>query len=118
MQTDLCNCLCVDGINSYVDVNFDQDTRTIICEFLNQPLDSVKECIANVTYGANCGQKLDVYGMDGTGYIVTTPPLDLPGNIAEFCFTVTARSNNVTVAVEGSNALYIYLHIVCTLTCK
>ena len=78
--------------------------RTITCAFLKRSLDNVifKECIANVTYGTNCDQKLNVHSGGGTGYSVTTSPLDLTGNIAKYCFTVTARSNDETVIVEGT----------------
>lgn len=82
--------------------------------FFSQPLDGTKQCIVNVTYGSNCDQKLDVYMGDqvSTDSSVTTPPLNLLGNVADYCFTATARSHNVTVIVEGtlhhSNACYIF----------
>ena len=70
--------------------------------FLSQPRDGTKECIVNVTYGSNCGQKLDVYTGVGANTSVTTSPLDLLGNVANYCFTVTARNNDETVIVEGT----------------
>ena len=93
-------------MNNFVDINFDSETTTIICTFLNQPMDTTKECSFNVTYGPDCGQLLGLYTSMGTGDSVSSPELPLIEDISEYCFTVTARSNNVTVSVEGTLNLF------------
>ena len=95
-------CLNIDGLNNLVNVNFDATERSIICTFLNQPPQRVKECIANITYGSNCDEQLDVYRGMGSGDAVRTPPLQTVPGVAEYCFIVTAISNNVTVQLEGN----------------
>ena len=85
-----------------MNINFDATERSVICTFVNQPLQMEKECIANITYGAECDQLLDVYEGVGTGDEVRTPSLETVPGVAEYCFTVTATSNNATVQVEGN----------------
>ena len=92
----------LDGMNSFVDVNFNSEMKTIICTFLNQPKDTTKECSLNIIYGPNCDQQLGLYTNEGTGDSVSTPELPLIEGVTEYCFTVTARSNNITVNVEGT----------------
>ena len=77
--------------------------RSIICSFLNQPLDRQKECNASITYDADCNQELGNYSAMGTGANVTIPQLALIHGIGstEYCYSVTASSNNTTVVVEG-----------------
>ena len=89
-------------MNSFVDVNFNSDMKTIICTFLNEPKDTTKECSFNITHGPNCDQLLGLYTNEGTGDSISTPELPLIEGVSEYCFTVTARSNNVTVSVEGT----------------
>ena len=91
----------VDGVNSFVDVNFNSDIKTIICTFFNQPKDTPKECSVNITHGTNCDQLLGSYTNEGTGDSVSIRELPLIEGVSEYCFTVIARSNNVTVSVEG-----------------
>ena len=102
----------LDGVNNFVDINFDSDLKTIICVFLNQPMDFTKECVINVTYGPNCDQQLDSYSLEGTGDAVATPQLPLIEGTAEYCFTITARSDNVTVIVEGTLNLIEVLNVI------
>ena len=92
----------LDGVNNFVDINFNSETTTIICTFLNQPVDTTKQCSFNITYGPNCDQQLGSYTSEGTGDSVSSPELPLLEDVSEYCFTVTARSNNVTVSVEGT----------------
>ena len=69
---------------------------------MNQSIDDEKKCIANITYGTNCNQLLDVYiGMD-TSDSVTTPQLELMDDTTEYCFIVTASSGTMTIAVKGN----------------
>ena len=89
-------------MNNFVDINFDSETTTIICTFLNQSEDTTKECFINITYGPNCGQLLGFYTNEGTGDSVSSPELPLIEGVSEYCFTATARSNNVSVSVEGT----------------
>ena len=96
----------LDGVNNFVDINFDSEMTTIICTFLNQPMDTTKECSINIAYGPNCGQQLGSYTGEGTGDSVSSPELPLIEGISEYCFTATARSNNVTVSVEGTLNLF------------
>jgi hypothetical protein len=96
----------VGGINSFVDINFNSEMTTIICTFLNQPMDTIKECSINITYGPNCGQLLGLYTNVGTGDSVSSPELPLIEDVSEYCFTVTARNNNETVSVEGTLNLF------------
>ena len=91
-----------EGINNLVSVNFDLDQRSIICTFLNQPPNILKRCSANITYGENCNRFLSVFDRMGTGDTVATQPLDTVPGVAEYCFLVTAESNNVTVFVDGT----------------
>ena len=55
-------------------------------------------------YGPDCDQSLGVYSSSSTGPSdsLSTSPIDLVDNVAEYCFTVTASSGNVTVDVEGT----------------
>ena len=85
-----------------VDVNFNSEVKSIICVFLNQPRGTIKECSANISYGTNCGQWLGLYTNEDTGDSVSIPELPLIEGVSKYCFTVTARSGNVTVNVEGT----------------
>ena len=89
-------------MNNFVDVDFNSDMKAIICTFLNQPEDTTKECSINITYGPNCGQLLGFYTNEDTGDSVSSPELPLIEGVSEYCFTAIARSNNVTVSVEGT----------------
>jgi hypothetical protein len=93
-------------MNRFVEIDFNSEMKTIICKFLNQPMDTTKECSLNITYGPNCGQQLGSYSSEGTGESVSSPELPLIEEVSEYCFTVTARSNNVTVSVEGTLNLF------------
>jgi hypothetical protein len=90
-----------EGINNLVSVDFDVNQRSIICTFLNQPSNIVKQCSANITYGENCDRFLGVFNGMGTGDSVVTQPLETVPRVAEYCFLVTAETNNVTVLVDG-----------------
>lgn len=96
-----------------MNVNFDATERSVICTFLNQPSQRVKECNANITYGSDCDQFLGVYEGEDTGDAVRTPSLGTVPGVAEYCFTVTAISNNVTVQIEGNlvNIGEVYTHL-------
>ena len=94
-------CTHAEGINNLVDVNFDPNKRTITCTFLNQPSNILKQCSANITYGENCDRFLDTFSGMGTGDTVATEQLQALSGVIEYCFLVTAKTNNVTVLVEG-----------------
>ena len=91
-----------DGINNLVNVNFDLNQKSIICTFLHQPPNIVKQCSANITYGEDCDRSLGVFSGMGTGDTVPTQPLESVPGVVEYCFLVTARTNNVTVLVDGT----------------
>ena len=91
-----------EGINNLVNVNFDLNQRSITCTFLNQPLNIMKQCSANITYGEDCDRFLNTFSGMGTGDKVTTQPLDAVPGVVEYCFLVTAETNNVTVLVDGT----------------
>ena len=61
----------------------------------------MKHCSTNITYGANCDRYLSTFNGTGTGDTVVTLLEAVPG-VVEYCFLVTAESNNVTVLVEGT----------------
>ena len=75
-------------------------------------MDTTKECSLNITYGPECGQLLGLYTNVGTGDSVSSPELPLLEDISEYCFTITARSNNVTVSVEGTLNLFEVSNII------
>ena len=56
----------------------------------------------NITYGKNCEIFLDSYSGMGTGDSVETQQLEVVPGVVEYCFLVTATSNNVTVLVDGT----------------
>ena len=90
-----------DGINNLVNVNFDLNQKSIICTFLNQPPNVVKQCSANITYGEDCDRFLGILSGMGAGDTVETQPLETIAGVVEYCFLVTAETNNVTVLVNG-----------------
>ena len=73
-----------------------------MCTFLNQPPNIAKQCSANITYGEDCDRFLGIFNGMGTGDTVTTQPLEAVPGVAEYCFLVTAETNNVTVLVDGT----------------
>ena len=82
-------------------MTFDSSTGSISCEFLNQSQrESEKQCIANVTYGANCGQNVGIFRGSGMGNSVTVPPFMFADSVSELCIFVTAISGNATAIVE------------------
>ena len=93
-------------MNNFVEIDFNSKMKTIICKFLNQPVNTTNECSFNVRHGPECDQLLGLYTNASTGDSVSSPELPLIQNISEYCFTVTARSNNVTVSVEGTLNLF------------
>ena len=104
MHTTHNNYNYADGINNLVNVNFDLNQRSIICTFLNQPPNIVKQCSANITYGEDCDRFLGVFSGMGTEDTVATQPLESVPGVVEYCFLVTAAAgtNNVTVLVDGT----------------
>ena len=86
-----------DGINNFINIKYDQDLMNITCEFLNEPYDSIKECIVNLTYGSLCENEFDIVG---TGDSITVSLPDIIGDASDYCFNVTASSDNTTVVVE------------------
>lgn len=62
----------------------------------------MKRCSANITYGENCESVLSTFIGAGTGDTVETQQLNAVPGVVEYCFLVTAESNNVTVLVEGT----------------
>ena len=91
-----------EGVNNLVNVNFDPIQKRIICTFLNQPPNAMKQCSANITYGEDCDRFLGVFNGMGTGDTVATQPLETVAGIVEYCFLVTAETNNVMVLVDGT----------------
>ena len=85
---------------------FDLSTKRIFCQFLSElQRESEKQCIANVTYGANCDQHEGIYPASGVGDSVTTPPLMFTDSVSEHCVFVTAISGNTIVIVEQKLSL-------------
>ena len=79
-----------DGINNVVNVKFE---KSILCTFLNQPPNIMKQCSANITYGEHCDRFLNTLSGIGTGDTVATQPLETVPGVAEYCFLVTAETN-------------------------
>ena len=100
--------LSIGGTNNFVDINFDvqNSMRIFVCEFINQPLETQKECSINITYGENCEQQLNFFNTVGTGSAISSPPLELLSEVIEYCFSATAKSGNLTVTVEGTLNLF------------
>ena len=95
-----CTITIIDGINKFVSVSFDSATNRLRCIFPSLPNDVLKQC--TVTYGINCDQQFsDLYSNASTGEFVTIPPLELMSDVTEYCFIVTASSNNLTATVRG-----------------
>ena len=91
-----------EGLNNLVSVDFNPIRRSIICTFLNQQRGVLKQCSANISYGENCNSFLNIFtGMD-VGDTVETHQLEVVPGVVEYCFLVTATSNNITVLVEGN----------------
>ena len=90
-----------DGVNNLVDVKFDVTGKIITCNFKNQPATTMKQCDANITYGENCDKQLNTYKGMGVGNAVSTSQLETIPGVTDYCFVVTAVSNNISVIVEG-----------------
>ena len=72
--------------------------NTIICTFNQQDI-SIKSC--NVTYG-QCGQQQSQSAYNvGSETQLTLDDLELSDGV-NYCYTVTASNNTVTVFIEGS----------------
>lgn len=83
---------------------FDPVAETITCLFLSVPLDSVKECVVILSYGANCNTALRTYDISGSGNtFIETPPLRFIEGIDQYCFKIIARSQNLNfnITTEG-----------------
>lgn len=93
--------IILDGVNNFVHVNFDSTTNRLNCTFSHLPNDHLKQCIANITHGANCDQHLSNLHNKSSGEFVTIPPLEVISGISEYCFVVVASSGNLTAAVRG-----------------
>ena len=90
-------------MNTFVRVTFNASTRTVLCNFSKtSPSDSHKQCIVNVTYGAECDQPIGTYPGTGTGSsnLITSPPFELVSGVSEYCISVNAASDKETVIVE------------------
>ena len=74
----------------------------ITCTFLNQPPNILKHCSANITYGPNCDILLDTFSGTDTGDTVATERLKALPEVVEYCYLITAISNNITVLVNGT----------------
>ena len=96
------NCICLGATNTLVDVTFIPNTRSIMCTFMNQPQDVVKQCSISITYGTLCDQVLGVYRSAGPSDILPSPSIEFLNDVAEYCFTVNASSGNLTIVIEGN----------------
>ena len=92
------------GINTLVDVDYDSSEQRMICKFMNQPPETLKQCNASITSGVNCDLHHEVYHITGIGETLLTPSIAIDG-FTEFCFSVNTSSGNVTVIVEGRVAV-------------
>ena len=102
MHIILCHPFCnAGGENTFVSVTFNASTRTILCNFSKtSPSDSHKQCIVNVTYGAECDQLLGFYIASESRNLIASPPLEFTSDVSEYCISVSATSDNETVIVE------------------
>ena len=94
--------LDIAGTNKFVDVNFISSLRSIECTFLDNPLDGVTTCSANLTYGANCDIPLGVYSSSGPTNLLRTTAINFISDISDYCFTINASSASETVIIEGT----------------
>lgn len=62
----------------------------------------VKQCTANITYGADCDQNIGIFRGMGTGDSVVTTSLVLIDGVTEYCYVVNTSSGTVTVFIEGT----------------
>ena len=90
------------GTNNFVRVNYNSETNSFNCTFINLPSNDLKQCTANITYGTNCDQQLSgAYTDTSTGDYVTIPQLELINGVTGYCFTVVASSGDLTAAIRG-----------------
>ena len=68
---------------------------------LTEPLNNMKECVVNVTYGDNCNILLGVYEASDKGDRLETPPLGFIEDVDHYCYSVTTRNQNLSIIVEG-----------------
>ena len=91
----------VGGVNPLVSVTFNASTRTVVCNFSKTlASDSHKQCIVNLTYGAECDQLLGTYTGIGSNNLITSSPLGFMSDVSEYCISVNATRDNETVIVE------------------
>lgn len=95
-----------DGVNNLVNVNFNKTARRFNCTFLSPPPNTLKHCKASVKYGNDCGKQLKGGLLNGSSSAdtVMTEVLVLRHieGVNEYCFSVTASSDNKTVIIEGT----------------
>ena len=105
-----------DCINRFVEVKYNSDTSTILCQFLTQTT-TPRSC--TIKYG-QCTQMLIYESEDNS----TLNPISLKVDPAMLeCYVVTASSNEITVLVEGQRLMRAgnfvqhnskFLHSICT----
>ena len=84
-------------------MNFDTETRRVLCSFLNETLINIsRQCIATISYGANCDLGVTVYQNTSNSVSVLTPPIEFMDEVSEYCLCVKAISNTVSLSVEGA----------------
>ena len=91
----------ISGKNVFVRIEFHSNTRTLSCMFLEPFKSGQLSCIANVFYGDSCQQFLGMFiGQlnEDTSDIV----LELEDDVIDYCYSVIASNNTLSVYVEGS----------------
>ena len=87
-------------------MKFDTETRRVLCSFLNETLTSVsRQCIATISFGVNCELGVKVYQNISNSISVLTPPIEFMDKVSEYCLSVKAISDTVSLSVDGTLSL-------------
>ena len=83
-------------------MNFDTETRRVLCSFLNETLTNIsRQCIATISFGANCDLGVRVYPNTSNSVSVLTPSIEFMDGESEYCLRVEAIGDTVSLSVEG-----------------
>ena len=96
-------CCCIgyaDGINEFVMIDYDSDTESIICNFVNSQDNYTKTCLIEYGGGDVCYNQNHTSNGESNTNIVIVKLTKLA--MTKYCYSIKANNGKYTVIAKGS----------------
>ena len=103
-KNDYCRaCCCIgytDGINKFVIVDYDSDSESIVCDFVNSQDNHTKTCLIEYGGGDMCHNRSHTSDGESITNIVIIKLTKLVAT--KYCYSIQASNGKYTVITKGS----------------